>query len=112
MGNVTLNNGETIFISSNRDITEVVAEHCSHELADIISSKIVDIDSEKLYAEERAQTDADSYLSELEQVQWILRDVLDIGMELNNYIRESKRINKGNIAEKVLEIIKITKSNI
>lgn len=107
MENIALNNGQTVLIGSNKDIVEVIEEHCSYELASLISSKIVDVDREKLYAQERAQTDADSYLSDLESKECCLRDVLEIAEDLTNYIEESKRINKDTIYQKLNELIKL-----
>ncbi|WP_099467781.1 hypothetical protein [Konateibacter massiliensis] len=107
MENIALNNGQTVLIGSNRDIVEVVEEHCSYELASLISSRIVDIDAERLYAEERAQTDADSYLSDLESKECCLRDVLEIAEGLTEYIEDAKRINKDTIYQKINELIKL-----
>jgi hypothetical protein len=107
MENIALNNGKTVLIGSNKDIVEVVEERCSYELASLIASKMVDIDAEKLYAQERAQTDADSYLSDLESKECCLRDVLEIAEGLTEYIEESKRINKDTIYQKLNELIKL-----
>ncbi|WP_342759448.1 hypothetical protein [Kineothrix sedimenti] len=107
MENIALNSGKTVLIGSNRDIIEAVETHCSYELAGLISSKLVDVDAEKLYAQERAQTDADSYLSDLESKECCLRDVLEIAEGLTDYIEEAKRINKDMIYQKLNEIVSI-----
>lgn len=107
MENIALNSGETVLIGSNKDVIEVVEEHCSYELASLISSKLVDVDAEKLYAQERAMTDADSYLSDLENIQGCLRDVLGIAEGLTNHMKEAKRINKDMIYQKLNEIVKL-----
>ncbi|WP_024348503.1 hypothetical protein [Lacrimispora indolis] len=106
MENIALNNGQTVLIGSNKDIIEAIETHCSYELASLISAKLIDIDAEKLYAQERAQTDADSYLSDLESKECCLRDVLEIAEGLTDYIEEAKRINKDMIYQKLNEIIK------
>lgn len=107
MENIALNSGKTVLIGSNKDIVGVVEEHCSYELASLITSKMVDIDREKLYAEERAQTDADSYLADLESKECCLRDVLEIAERLTEYIEDAKRINKDMIYQKLNEIVKL-----
>ena len=106
MENIALNSGKTVLIGSNKDIVEAIEEHCSYELASLISSKLVDVDAEKLYAQERAMTDADSYLSDLESKECCLRDVLEIAEGLTDYMEEAKRINKDMIYQKLNEIIK------
>lgn len=107
MENIALNNGQTVLIGSNKDIIEAVETHCSYELASLISAKMVDIDSEKIYAQERAQTDADSYCADLESKECCLRDVLEIAEELVDYIEEAKRINKYTIYQKLNDIVRI-----
>lgn len=105
MENIALNNGKTVLIGSDRDIVETIEAHCGYELASLISSKMVDVDKEKLYAQERAQTDADSYLSDLESKECCLRDVLEIAEGLTDYMEEAKRINKDTIYQKLNEIV-------
>lgn len=110
MENITLNSGKTVSIGPDRDIIEVVQEHCSYELANLISSKMADIDSvdkEKLYAQERAMTDADSYLSDLENIQGCLRDVLEIVKGLTDYMEVTKKINRDTIYKKLKELVRI-----
>ena len=107
MENIALNSGETVLIGSNKDIVEAIETHCSYELASLISSKLVDVDAEKLYAQERAMTDADSYLSDLESKECCLRDVLEIAEGLTEYIEDAKRINKDTIYQKLNELIKL-----
>lgn len=110
MENIALNSGQTVLIGSDRDIIEVVQEHCSYELASLISSKMADADSvdkEKLYAQERAQTDADSYLSDLENIQGCLRDVLEIVEELTDYMKVAKKVNRDTIYKKLKELVRI-----
>jgi len=106
MENILLNNGQNVLIGSNRDIVEVIGEHCSYELASLVSDKINDIDAEKLYAEERAATDADNYLRSLESAQRTMDDVWDILEEVRTYIDEAKRINKGIVNQKLNEAIR------
>ena len=105
MNTITLNSGKTVLIGSNRDIINAIEEHCSYELASLISSKIIDIDAEELYARERADTDADSYLADLESKECCLRDVLEILEQLTEYIEEAKRINKDTIYQKLNNLI-------
>lgn len=47
MVNIQLNNGQSVIIGSNRDIIDVIGEHCSYELASLVSEKMVVIDAEK-----------------------------------------------------------------
>lgn len=106
MENIRLNNGITVLIGSNRDIIKAVGEHCSYELASLLSGKIEDIDSEKLYAEERAVTDADSYLASLESAHSTMNDVQDTLEEIRTQIDEVKRINKEFFYQKLSETIR------
>lgn len=107
MENIALNNGKTVLIGSNKDIVEAIETHCSYELGSLILSKLVDVDAERLYAQERAQTDADSYCADLESKEYCLREVLDIAEELVDYIEETKRINKDTIYQKINDIVRI-----
>lgn len=102
MNTITLNSGKTVLIGSNRDIIDAIEEHCSYELASLISSKI---DAEELYARERADTDADNYLADLESKECSLHDVLEILEQLTEYIEEAKRINKDTIYQKLNNLI-------
>ena len=106
MENIQLNNGQSVIIGSNRDIVEVIGEYCSYELASLVSGKMNDIDAEKLYAEERAATDADNYLRSLESAQRTMNDVWDALEEIRVYIEKSKRINKDTICQKLSETIR------
>lgn len=105
MENIALNNGTNVLIGSNRDIIEVVEETCSYELASLISSKLVDLDQEKLYARERADSEAEGYLSSLESKESLLQDVWDTLEELKSYMEDAKRINKDIIYQKVNGLI-------
>lgn len=107
MENIALNSGQTVLIGSNKDIVEVIETHCSYELASLISSKPIDIDAEKLYAQERALTDADSYLSDLENIQGCLRDVLEIVEGLTDYMEVAKKVNRDTIYKKLKELVRI-----
>lgn len=112
MENIQLNNGKTVLIGSNRDIIEAVQEHCSYELASLISGKLGDIDSEKLYAEERAATDADSYMASLESAHSTMNDVWDTLEAIRTHIDKTKRINKDTIYQKLSEAIRQLKSEL
>ena len=112
MENIVLNSGQTVLIGSNKDIVEAIETHCSYELASLISSKMVDVDKEKLYAQERAQTDADSYLSDLENIQGCLRDVLELIEGLMDYMKDTKRVDKDKIYLRLIEIEKIIENEL
>ena len=107
MENIALNSGQTVLIGSNKDIIEAIEAHCSYELASLIASKMVDVDKEKLYAQERAMTDADSYLSDLENIQGCLRDVLEIVEGLTDYMEVVKKVNRDTIYKKLKELVRI-----
>lgn len=107
MENIALNNGQTVLIGSNKDIIETVETHCRYELASLISSKMVVVDKEKLYAQERAMTDADSYLSDLENIQGCLRDVLEIVEGLTDYMEVTKKVNRDTVYKKLKELVRI-----
>lgn len=107
MENIALNSGQTVLIGSNKDIVEAIETYCSYELASLISSKLINIDAEKLYAQERAMTDADSYLSDLENIQGCLRDVLEIAEGLTDYMEVTKKINRNTIYKKLKELVRI-----
>jgi len=107
MENIALNSGQTVLIGSNKDIIEAIEAHCSYELASLISSKLVDVDKEKLYAHERAQTDADSYCKSLESAECCLRDVLEIVEGLTDYMEVAKKVNRDTIYNKLKELVRI-----
>lgn len=112
MENIALNSGQTVLIGSNKDIVEVIETHCSYELASLISSKMIDVDAEKLYARERALTDADSYCTDLESKECCLRDVLELIEGLMDYMKETKRVDKDKIYLRLIEIEKIIENEL
>lgn len=112
MENIQLNNGQSVIIGSNRDIIDVIGEHCSYELASLVSEKMVVIDAEKMYAEERAATDADNYLRSLESAHKTMNDVWDALEEIRTYMDETKRINKYTIYQKLSEAISQIKNDL
>lgn len=73
---------------------------------------MTDIDAEKLYAEERVTTDADSYMASLESAHSTMNDVWDILEEIRAHMDEAKRINKDMIYQKLREAIKQIKSEL
>lgn len=97
-------NNDVHVIMEDSDITEIIDKYCGSELSRIVANKIIEMDAEKLYAKEIAATDADAYLSDLESKESCLHDILDIVEELEDYITESKRINKDKIRERIQEI--------
>lgn len=108
MQNILLNNGQSVIIGPNKDIIEAVQEHCSHELASLINGefeKIEEFDKEQIYQEARADTDADSYLSDLGSRECCLRDILEAAEELTDYIEDSKRLNKDKLWSMVQKIV-------
>lgn len=103
---IELNNGKIILVDSNKDILEAVEEYCSRELSSLISNKLVDVDKEKLYAESRAATDADNYLSSLESVNSLMNDVINELEEITEYMEDTKRVDKNKIYQKLFNIIR------
>ena len=104
MENVALNNGIIVAMESNEDIVDIVGEHCSYELAHIISNRLVDFDAQKLLVEAKAHTDEESYLASLESCECALRDVLELAEKLSEYISKSKRISKEKIYQDIINI--------
>lgn len=102
MENISLNTGEVVTIDGNKGIVEVVEERLSHDLASVLDGKLIEIDEEKMYAEELAQTDAEAYLADLEDKQSSLQEVLEMVEELQEYVKG--RVNKDKLWNKLQDI--------
>lgn len=106
MMNVILKNGSVVTVSSDKEIIEIVEEYCGHEVAEIVRGKIDINDFSAMYAQKRAESDADAYLEDIRSREYCLEEVEASARILLEYLKESKRIKRETCIQKVQEIIK------
>lgn len=111
MGVVSVNN-EYYIVNSDSDIVDIVDNYCGHEISQMVSTKMADIDTKKLLAKEKAKTDEESYLASLESAVTCLSDILEIAKDGIGHINNSKRINKDKISEMFNRIIQLVENEI
>ena len=104
MENIQLNNGTTVLIGSNRDVIETIGEHCSYELADLVERKYKE-DIEELQLKCQAESDEkENYERDIEGKTALLHDAVESIVDLMDYMRDAKRIDKEKIFTKLQNI--------
>lgn len=112
MMNVILKNGSVVTVSSDKEIVEIVEKYCGHEVAEIVREKIDINDFSAMYAQKRAESDADAYLEDIRSREYCLEEVEASAQTLLDHLTESKRINRETCIQKVQEIIKKIQSEL
>jgi rhamnogalacturonyl hydrolase YesR len=109
---VTYINGENYIIMNDSDIIEIIEKYCGYELSQLVESKIANVNYEKLLVKEKAKTDEESYLASLENIENCLRDIQDVVENMTEHLKESKRINRDKIHERLKEILTLINNEI
>lgn len=112
MMNVILKNGSVVTVSSDKEIIEIVEEYCGHEVAEIVREKIDINDFSAMYAQKRAESDANAYLEDIRSREYCLEEVKASAQTLLDHLTESKRINRETCMQKVRQIIEQIQSEL
>lgn len=107
MNNLSLNNGNIITVANNQDILSYISKDYSYEIAKELESIITtaeEMDLKAIYEQELAHTDAESYEAELEYMKNSMSDMMDIIVNLQNYIIDGNRLNRDKINKDLTEI--------
>lgn len=107
MNNLSLNNGNIITVANSQDILSYIGKDYSYEIAKELESVITtaeEMDLDAIYEKEKAHTDAESYEAELEDMKNSMSDIMDIIINLQNYVIDGNRLNRDKINKDLTEI--------
>ncbi len=85
----------TVF--DEKDIFYIVDEECSPEISDLLRELISDLKEQADYTTQKVDTDLDSYEASLEEYSNAFGEIDDYLTKLNNYISDSKRLDRNEI---------------
>lgn len=105
-------NNQNVVILNDKDIIYHIEKNCGYELAEIMEERLVIDDYETKLAREKSCTDEEAYLSQLESVECCLRDILEEVEKQQEYLKESKKINRDTIFQSMDRIIKMINNEI
>ena len=105
-------NNENVVVLNDNDIIYQIEKNCGYELAGILKERLVIDDYETKLAREKSCTDEEAYLSQLESIECCLRDILDEVEKQQDYLKESKKINRDTIFQSMDRIIKMINNEI
>ena len=105
-------NNENVVVLNDNDIIYHIEQNCGYELAGILKDRLVIDDYETKLAREKSTTDEEAYLSQLESIECCLRDILDEVEKQQDYLKESKKINRDTILQSMDRIIKMINNEI
>ena len=105
-------NNENVVVLNDNDIIYQIEKNCGYELAEIMKERLVIDDYETKLAREKSCTDEEAYLSQLESIECCLRDILDEVEKQQDYLKESKKINRDTIFQSIDRIIKMINNEI
>jgi len=111
MGMINVNN-KNVCILNDDDIVYHIEQNCGYELAGILKDRLVIDDYETKLAREKSCTDEEAYLSQLESVECCLRDILEEVEKQQEYLKESKKINRDTIFQAMDRIIQMINNEI
>ena len=105
-------NNENVVVLNDNDIIYHIEQNCGYELAGMMEERLVMDDYETKLAREKSCTDEEAYLSQLESVECCLRDILEEVEKQQEYLKESKKINRDTIFQSMDRIIKMINNEI
>ena len=111
MGVIRVNN-ENVCILNDNDIIYHIEQNCGYELAEMLKDRLVIDDYETKLAREKSMTDEESYCAQVESMGCCLRDILDEVEKQQDYLEESKKIDRSKIYQSMDRIIKMINNEI
>lgn len=104
MENITLNNGQSRLIGSDKDIIDIVKEEYSYELGALLEKRLEELSEENLYQKERVKTDLKAYEAENEEFRDSLLEIQESLTQKVFHLSESKRVNKKELINSLNDI--------
>lgn len=111
MGIVNINN-ENVCILNDDDMLYQIEKNCGYELADTLRNRLIMDDYETKLAREKACSDEESYCAQIESIVCLLRDILEEMEKQQEYLKESKKINRDSIYQSLDRIITMINNEI
>ena len=111
MGMINVNN-ENVCILNDNDIIYQIDKNCGYELAGMMEERLVIDDYETKLAREKSCTDEEAYLGQLESIECCLRDILEEVEKQQEYLEESKKIDRNKIYQSLDIIIQMINNEI
>ena len=111
MGMINVNN-KNVCILNDDDIVYHIEQNCGYELAGMMEERLVMDDYETKLAREKSCTDEEAYLSQLESIECCLRDILEEAEKQQEYLEESKKIDRNKIYQSLDRIIQMINNEI
>ena len=105
-------NNENVVVLNDNDIIYQIEKNCGYELAGIMEERLVIDDYETKLAREKSCTDEEAYLGQLESIECCLLDILDEVEKQQEYLKESKKINRDTIYQSMDRIIQMINNEI
>ena len=99
-------NNKPYTIFSEKDIYYIIDENCSSEISDMIREIIDDLKGKADYTSQKIGTDLDSYEAQLESYNNAFCDVTENLDKLDNYISDSKRLDRNEILSVIGDVRK------
>jgi len=105
-------NGQSELIYSNRDLHEVARKNCGDDFADIIEQLADQSDYNTKLAQEKANTDEESYLASLESMTSCMQDVLDMVEGFQDDMKDTKRLQRSKVEDLLHSIARMINNEI
>lgn len=99
-------NNKPYTIFNEKDIYYIIDENCSPEISDMIRETIDDLKEKADYTAKKIDTDLNSYEAQLEGYNNAFCDVTENLNKLDNYISDSKRLDRNEILNVIGDIRK------
>lgn len=112
MENVRLKNGQDVIIASSKEINEAIEENMGYEFAEAMQRFVGDQIYEYQQTAQAETYEKDAMESNLEDMTFLMHDVLDELDEVTNYMEEAKRINKDKIYQKLVQLRKMINTSL
>lgn len=109
---IRLNDNTVEVVTDLKDIEDITRSKLGNDIADIIADNLQDNAKEKEYARLKHDSDMISYESSLESNSTAFIDILEEVNKMQEYIQDSKRIDRNKILEVFNSIEKIINNQI
>lgn len=106
MSVVTLHSGDRVIVNTYEDCRDVIRDHLSEDLADLIYEWILTIQDDAEQKIDILQDDRDSQEASAEGYMLALTDVKEQSLDLRDYLNATKRLDKRRLDNELQAIIR------
>lgn len=92
-------NGEYKYVSSKRDLCDIIEKHCGHEVANIVATICNNCDAAQAYAEQKVFTDIVAYEEDLNEWNTVGECIKEALSEYEKYDACHKNLDRDRINE-------------